>query len=149
MNRPGTKSSQTGRGQNLHKLSSDKIKCLIIGHSMKFNFKFQLTFLGSCNGLKNSFTCWLFSVLNTTFCRCENVIVCLAVRYVYHNDPKFLDRHVWANSVDPDQIAPEGTFWSGSTSFYQHMLETCIILWQNHIVWHFRMISIVLCVSKF
>ena len=27
----------------------DKIKCLIIGHSMKFNFKFQLTFLGSCN----------------------------------------------------------------------------------------------------
>ena len=46
-NRPGTKSSQTGRGQNLHKLSGDKIKCLIIGHSMKFNF--QLTFLGSYN----------------------------------------------------------------------------------------------------
>ena len=21
----------------------------------------------------------------------------------YHNDPKFLDRQVWANSVDPDQ----------------------------------------------
>ena len=40
---------QTGRGQNLHKLSGDKIKCLIIGHSMKFNFQFQLTFLGSCN----------------------------------------------------------------------------------------------------
>ena len=48
-NRPGTKSSQTVQGQNLHKLSSDKIKCLIIGHSMKFNFKFQLTFLRSCN----------------------------------------------------------------------------------------------------
>ena len=48
-NRTGTKSSRTGRGQNLHKLSGDKIKCLIIGHSMKFNFKFQLTFLGSCN----------------------------------------------------------------------------------------------------
>ena len=44
----GTKSSQTVQGQNLHKLSGDKIKCLIIGHSMKFNFKFQLTFLGSC-----------------------------------------------------------------------------------------------------
>ena len=43
--------SWTGRGQNLHKLSSDKIKCLIIGYSIKFNFKFQLTFLGSCN-------CW-------------------------------------------------------------------------------------------
>ena len=48
-NRPGTKSSQTVQGQNLHKLSGDKIKCLIIRHSMKFNFKFQLTFLGSCN----------------------------------------------------------------------------------------------------
>ena len=48
-NRSVSKSSQTGRRQNLHKLSSDKIKCLIIGHSMKFNFKFQLTFLGSCN----------------------------------------------------------------------------------------------------
>ena len=48
-NRPGTKSSQTVQRQNLHKLSGDKIKCLIIGHSMKSNFKFQLTFLGSCN----------------------------------------------------------------------------------------------------
>ena len=71
-NRPASKSSQTGPRQNLHKLSGDKIKCLIIGHfyeiqlsvdfirvvqcliighSMKFNFKFQLTFLGSCNWL--------------------------------------------------------------------------------------------------
>ena len=24
----------------------------------------------------------------------------------YHNDPKFLDRQVWANSADPDQTAP-------------------------------------------
>ena len=46
MNRPGTKSSQTVQGQKLHKLSGDKIKCLFIGHAMKFNFKFQLTFLG-------------------------------------------------------------------------------------------------------
>ena len=51
-NRPGTKSSQTDGWQNLHKRSGDKIICLIIGHSMKFSFKFQLTFLGSCN-----FTC--------------------------------------------------------------------------------------------
>ena len=36
-------------GQNLHKLSGDKIKCLITGHTMKFNFQFQMTFLGSCN----------------------------------------------------------------------------------------------------
>ena len=24
----------------------------------------------------------------------------------YHNDPKFSDRHVLANGVDPDQTAP-------------------------------------------
>ena len=30
-------------------LSGDKIKSLIIGHSMKMNIQFQLTFLGSCN----------------------------------------------------------------------------------------------------
>ena len=43
--------SRTGWGQNLHKLSGDKIKCLIIGHSVKVNLQFQLTFLGSCNYL--------------------------------------------------------------------------------------------------
>ena len=26
----------------------------------------------------------------------------------YRNDPKFLDRSIWANSVDPDQTAPRG-----------------------------------------
>ena len=26
----------------------------------------------------------------------------------YHNDPKFLDRYVKANSADPDQTAPRG-----------------------------------------
>ena len=26
----------------------------------------------------------------------------------YRNDPKFLDRQVWANSADPDQTAPRG-----------------------------------------
>ena len=41
--------SRTGRGQNLHKLSGDKIKCLIIGHTMKVNLQFQLTLLESCN----------------------------------------------------------------------------------------------------
>ena len=34
----------------------------------------------------------------------------------YHNDPKFSDRRVWANSVDPDQTAPKAV-WSGSTLF--------------------------------
>ena len=32
------------------------------------------------------------------------------------HDPKFSDRHVWPNSVDPDQTA-ERTFWSGFTLF--------------------------------
>ena len=35
----------------------------------------------------------------------------------YRNDPKFLDRQVWANSADPDQTAPTGEVWSGSTLF--------------------------------
>ena len=33
------------------------------------------------------------------------------------NDPKFSDRQVWANIVDPDQNAPRGAVWSGSTLF--------------------------------
>ena len=43
--------SRTGRRQNLYKLSGDKIKCLIIGHTMKVNLQFQLTFLGLCNSV--------------------------------------------------------------------------------------------------
>ena len=35
----------------------------------------------------------------------------------YHDDLKFSDRQVWANSVDPDQTAPRGTVSSGSTLF--------------------------------
>ena len=34
-----------------------------------------------------------------------------------HNDPKFLDRLVLANRVDPDQTTPRGAIWSGSTLF--------------------------------
>ena len=37
--------------------------------------------------------------------------------YKYRNDPKFLDRYAWANSADPDQTAPRGAIWSGSTLF--------------------------------
>ena len=32
----------------------------------------------------------------------------------YHNDPKYSDRQVRANSVEPDQMAPSG----GLTRFY-------------------------------
>ena len=35
----------------------------------------------------------------------------------YRIDPKFSDRYAWANSADPDQTAPRGAVWSGSTLF--------------------------------
>ena len=45
--------------------------------------------------------------------------------------PKFLDRQVWADSVDPDQTA-EGAVCSGSALF---VIPTAwyglIIIWQN------------------
>ena len=45
--------------KNLHKQAVDKIKCLIIGHTMKVNLQFQLTVLGSCNISKpNTFSTW-------------------------------------------------------------------------------------------
>ena len=28
--------------------------------------------------------------------------------HVYHNNPKYLDKQVWANIVDPDQMMPQG-----------------------------------------
>ena len=36
---------------------------------------------------------------------------------MYPNDPKFSDRYAWVNSADPDQTAPRGAVWSGSTLF--------------------------------
>ena len=42
---------------------------------------------------------------------------------VYHNDPKFLDRQVWANSADPDQTAPEEQSDQGL-----HCLQFCLHL---------------------
>ena len=35
----------------------------------------------------------------------------------YCNDPKFSDKQVWANSIDPDLTVPEGAVWWGSTVF--------------------------------
>ena len=32
----------------------------------------------------------------------------LSLEIFYHNDPKFSDRLIWANSADPDQTAPSG-----------------------------------------
>ena len=53
---------------------------------------------------------------------------------LYRDVPKFLDRQVRANSADPDQTAPRGAFWSGSTLFA--ILSTsfrCFTLWNIHI----------------
>ena len=57
------------------------------------------------------------------------------IQTIYHNDPKSLDREVSANSVDPDQTAPEGGGWSGSTLFVDpdqtqdlHCLPFCLHL---------------------
>ena len=41
----------------------------------------------------------------------------LKLALAYRNVPKFSDRQVWANSADPDQTAPRGAVWSGSTLF--------------------------------
>ena len=45
------------------------------------------------------------------------VFTCPLIGTVYRNVPKFSDRQVWVNSVDPDQTAPRGAVWSGSTLF--------------------------------
>ena len=37
--------------------------------------------------------------------------------FKYCNFPKFSDGQIWANSADPDQTAPRGAVWSGSTLF--------------------------------
>ena len=48
----------------------------------------------------------------------------------YCNDPKFLERQVWANSADPDQTAPRGAAWLGSTPFaIPSALFALITLW--------------------
>ena len=62
----------------------------------------------------------------------------------YRNDPKFSDRQVQANSVDPDQTAPRGAVWSGSTLRADWSGSTLFAIlsasfglitqWQSHIV---------------
>ena len=70
---------------------------------------------------KMCWSCFFFHILNS-----KNLF--------HHNDPKFLDRQAWANSVDPAQTAP-GAVWSMSTLFAILSVSVGhIILWQNHIV---------------
>ena len=54
---------------------------------------------------------------------------------LYRNFPKFSDRQVWANSADPDQTAPRGAVWSGSTLFAIPSASFgCITLRKHHLV---------------
>ena len=46
--------------------------------------------------------------------------------HLYRNDHKFLDRQVWANSVNPDQT--KGAIWSGSTV----SCHSVRIFWMQH-----------------
>ena len=69
---------------------------------------------------------------------------------VYHNDPKFLDRQVWANSADPDQTAPRGAVWSGSTLFAILSASFGLItLWQSHIVQILECLQQIFWVSEY
>ena len=38
-------------------------------------------------------------------------------KYPKNSNTKMSDKMTYANSVDPDQTAPEGAVWSGSTLF--------------------------------
>ena len=46
-----------------------------------------------------------------------------------HNDPKFADRLICANSADPDQTAPRGAVWAGSSLFATPFLTKYAMVW--------------------
>ena len=53
-----------------------------------------------------------------------------ALESIYRNDPKFSDKLVWAIITDPDQTAPRGAVWSGSSLFAILSASFgCITLW--------------------
>ena len=53
----------------------------------------------------------------------------------YCNDPRFSDSQIWATSADPDQTAPKGAVWSGSTLFAIPSASFgCIVLRKIHLV---------------
>ena len=65
----------------------------------------------------------------------DSFLFCSFFSIFYRNVPKFSDRHVWANSADPDQTAPRGAVWSGSTLFaISSSSFGCITLRKCHLV---------------
>ena len=96
---------------------------------------------------------WVFAgrTVHLWFCRAAAHLVWLELRFwchqhylghfehcqltYYRNVPKFSDRQVWANSADPDQIAPRGAVWSGSPLFAIPAASFgCITLRKSHLV---------------
>ena len=56
--------------------------------------------------------------LRLCFRICKNTVFSRRGSYrSYCKDPKFSDKHAEANSADPDQTAPRGAVWSGSSLF--------------------------------
>ena len=47
----------------------------------------------------------------------KKVFVCSYSKCPKISDTRVFDKMAYANSVDPDQTAPEGAVWSGSTLF--------------------------------
>ena len=69
---------------------------------------------------------------------------------MYRNDPKFSDKQDLANSADPDQTAPRGTVWSGSTLFAIPSASFGLItLWYSHIVQILECLQKIFCVSEY
>ena len=79
-----------------------------------------------------SINCWCTAgdvLLHYDLCRLQQTVTA-----TYRNDPKFSDRYAWANSADPDQTAPRGAVWSGSTLFAIPSASFGLItLWKSHI----------------
>ena len=70
----------------------------------------------------------------------------------YHNDPKYLDRQIWANSADPDQTAPRRV--SSSLIRVYTVCHSLCIIWMHYSKLKppcltFRMIKVIFWVSEF
>ena len=65
--------------------------------------------------LKNYRSCWDTALLY--LCICVQGHISKYGKYPKNSNTKASDKMTYANSVDPDQTAPEGAVWSRSTLF--------------------------------
>ena len=91
----------------IHSVWSDLSCALWVAEEPKVTSAKTRSRLGGCPGWSENLLCAQVILL---------VLSCLS-SYSYRNDPKFSDRYAWANSADPNQTAPRGAVWSGSTLF--------------------------------